>query len=420
MGTIKLSGFDPQQAGDLNARVVDALHGVAGVQGFSVVNMVPFGEPAARAGVTFDQEKKHFGGVIDFYVGDAGAIEAFGLRLLAGRFPSPDEYTVVTQNVPINPPVLITRALAAHFWPGRNPVGQQIRAMDTTFRVIGVIDHLSVSQPGAGESEDPDWTVFVPALAGENLAGTYLIRGRQAVQQITGHPPLSLCSLRQGFHPIGPQPADPAAWVAEALANHPLINAGSASVAGAQERIDAARAANLPTLGLAFTTEHAPLDSLTPGPQATYSTVGLQLTIPLVAGGAAFAAQKQAGYNRDASVAQLEATRRSVVRNVEAQWQAAQGSVNDIANAEAAALAAERALAATRTGQLLGTPSLTDVLYAIQTNGQAQLQLTQARHRHVVAMLLLKQAAGRLSIDDLVSINALLEPDSGKAMGTSP
>jgi putative ABC transport system permease protein len=177
LGTIKLSGFDPQQANDLNTRVVDALRGVAGVQAVSVVNMVPFGEPATRAGVTLDQEKKHFGGVIDFYVGDASAIEAFGLHLLAGRFPSPEEYTPINQYVPADPPVLITRTLAAHFWPDQNPIGQQIWAMDTTFKVIGVIDHLSVSQPGSGESEDPDWTVFVPAVAGPNLAGKYLVRG---------------------------------------------------------------------------------------------------------------------------------------------------------------------------------------------------------------------------------------------------
>lgn len=177
LGTIKLSGFDPQQASDLNARIVDALRGVAGVQAVSVVSAVPFGEPAVRAGVTLDQEQQRFGGVIDFYVGDASSIEAFGLRLLSGHLPSLEEYTPVTQYVPSNPPVLITRTLAEHFWPGQNPVGQQIWSMDTTFRVIGVIDHLSVSQPGGGEAEDPDWSVFVPAIAGPNLAGKYLIRG---------------------------------------------------------------------------------------------------------------------------------------------------------------------------------------------------------------------------------------------------
>lgn len=178
LGTIKLSGFDPQQSGDLNARVLNALRGVAGVETVSVINMVPFGETAVRAGVSLDQEEKNFGGVIDFYVGDVKAIEGLGLRLVAGRLPAPDEYTPVTQHVPANPPVLITRTLAAHFWPGQNPVGQQFWTMDMTFRVVGVIEHLSVTAPGGGESEDPDWSVFVPAAAGPGLAGKYLVRGR--------------------------------------------------------------------------------------------------------------------------------------------------------------------------------------------------------------------------------------------------
>jgi putative ABC transport system permease protein len=177
LGTIKLAGFDPQQANDLNARVINALRGVAGVQSTSAVNMVPFVEPAARAGVMLDPEQKQFGGVIDFYVGDSSAIEAFGLRLVAGRLPAPDEYNPVTQYVPANPPILITRTLAAHFWPGQNPVGQQVWAIGTSFKVIGVIDHLSVAAPGGGESEDPDWSVFVPAAAGPHLSGKYLIRG---------------------------------------------------------------------------------------------------------------------------------------------------------------------------------------------------------------------------------------------------
>jgi len=171
---------------------------------------------------------------------------------------------------------------------------------------------------------------------------------------------------------------------------------------------------------LTFTTQRAPLDSLPTSPQTTNNAVGLQLTIPLFAGGATVARQKQAVFTRDAEAAQLEATRRNIVRNVQAQWQAAQGSATEIVTAEAAAVAAERALAATRSGHQYGTRSLFDVLNAIQTYGQAQLELIQARHRHVVALLLLKQAAGRLSVDDLASVNALLEPEPGRATGTSP
>jgi outer membrane protein len=242
---------------------------------------------------------------------------------------------------------------------------------------------------------------------------------RQAIQELTGQAPLPLRPLRQGFRPVAPQPASPAAWVTEALAGHPLLQAGSASVIAAQERINAARAGHLPTLGLTFTTQRAPLGGLPTGPQSTNSALGLQLTIPLVQGGATLAQQKGAVHARESAAAQLEATRRHIVRNVQAQWQAAQGSVTEIATAEAAALAAARSLAAVRAGHQYGTRSLFDVLNAIQTDGQAQLELTQSRHRHVVALLLLKQAAGHLSVDDLVSINTLLETEPGRAAGNS-
>ncbi|KGI78802.1 ABC transporter permease [Oleiagrimonas soli] len=178
LGTVKLSGFDPKSANDFNARVVDALRHVDGVQSVSVISGVPFGEPGVRAGIGLDPDYKQFGGVIDFYLGDDHAAHDFGLHLISGRMPSPDDYMPVTKFVPSNAPVLITRTLAEHLWPGQNPLGKQFWGLDTQFRVIGVLDHLSVSQPGGSEAKDPDWSVFVPAIAGPNLAGKYLIRAQ--------------------------------------------------------------------------------------------------------------------------------------------------------------------------------------------------------------------------------------------------
>lgn len=179
LGTIKLDGFDPGQATDLNARVLSALRGVAGVQSATVVNAVPFSEHAGRAGVFLDHDKTQLGGVVEFYVSSPGTAEAFGLHLVSGRMPTPDEYTPVGTFVPKNPPVLITRVLAEHFWPGENPLGKTFWSGET-FRVIGVLDHLAVPEPGGGEAKDPDWSVYVPAQPGPQFAGRYLIRADPA------------------------------------------------------------------------------------------------------------------------------------------------------------------------------------------------------------------------------------------------
>ncbi|PTR35298.1 putative ABC transport system permease protein [Luteibacter sp. OK325] len=176
LGTIKLEGFDPEQANDLDARVMAGLRAVAGVQSVSAVGAVPFGEASVIAGVHLDAAGQQFGGVVDFYVTGPGAANAMGIRLLSGRMPAPDEYMSVTQFVPKEAPVLITQVLAKHFWPDENPLGKTIWSMDTHFRVIGVVDHLTVPQPGSGEEKDADWSIVVPAMPGPQFAGKYLLR----------------------------------------------------------------------------------------------------------------------------------------------------------------------------------------------------------------------------------------------------
>lgn len=180
LGLVVLNGFAPAQAVDLNARVQAGLREIPGVQSVSVVNTAPFGPRAGVAGVTTDADGKHFGGVIDFYIGGPGAIDALGLRVAQGRVPTADEYGAVVQYVPKGAPILITRALADHLWPGADALGKNLWGFDSQFRVIGVLDHLAIPAPGAGEEKDPDWSVFVPAQPGANFAGTYLLRANPA------------------------------------------------------------------------------------------------------------------------------------------------------------------------------------------------------------------------------------------------
>jgi putative ABC transport system permease protein len=50
--------------------------------------------------------------------------------------------------------------------------------MDTHFRVVGVVDHLTIPRPGAGEEKDADWSILVPAMPGPQFAGKYLLRAK--------------------------------------------------------------------------------------------------------------------------------------------------------------------------------------------------------------------------------------------------
>jgi putative ABC transport system permease protein len=180
LGTIKIEGFEPQQANDLNARVVAGLRAIPGVQSVGAIGAVPFGESGIKAGVALDAAGQQFAGVVDFYLADPAAAKAMGLRLMSGRMPAPDDYMAVAQIVPKEAPILITRVLAEHLWPGENPLNKTLWGLYTHFRVIGVVDHLTIPQPGAGEEKDADWSILVPALPGSQFAGKYLLRADPA------------------------------------------------------------------------------------------------------------------------------------------------------------------------------------------------------------------------------------------------
>lgn len=175
LGIVQLAGFQPENAADINARVLGAIRQVQGVTAAGVISALPFGNPGTRAGVFVDEGLQRSGGVLDFYLMEPAALDALGLTLVAGRLPTADEYAPIDAYLPANPPVLVTEELAQRYWPGESALGRSIWAMDTRLQVIGVIEHLSVTQPGGGEALGADWSLVVPAQPGPKLAGRYVV-----------------------------------------------------------------------------------------------------------------------------------------------------------------------------------------------------------------------------------------------------
>lgn len=245
---------------------------------------------------------------------------------------------------------------------------------------------------------------------GNTLAAELAVAdAREALAQLTGTAPATLQPLRRVLA-AQPLPDDAEAWGQRALQANPTLRALQRDVQASEERIGAARAGHLPTLSLGVDTTQRRGDAVAAFDAGrTPTVVGVRLTVPLFAGGAVAAAADRAGFQRDAAREQLEAGRRAVLRDVRAQHLAVGQGEAQLRATQAAVEAAERALGATRTGLTLGTRSTTDLLLAIQTLASAQNAQTQARHRHVLALLALHQAAGSLGDAELAAVNALLE-----------
>lgn len=248
------------------------------------------------------------------------------------------------------------------------------------------------------------------ARSGTLAAELTLSDSREALAQLTGLPAPTLQPLRAD---VAAQPLiDSAeAWVARALKANPGLRALQLDLQASEQRIAGARAGHLPTLSLGVDTARTRGDglALSDSPR-TGTQISLSLSLPIFAGGAVSAAVDRAGFQRDAAREQLEAGRRGVQREVRAEYLTVEQGAARFASAQRAVDAAERALAATRTGLTLGTRTTTDLLLAIQTLASAQNAQTEARHGHVLALLALHAAAGSLDDAALGAVNALLAP----------
>ena len=240
-----------------------------------------------------------------------------------------------------------------------------------------------------------------------------LMDAKEALAQITGRTPGDLKPLALDLPALPPQPADPQAWGQQALQANPGLQAQRLNLTASEQRIAAARAAHWPTLRVGVDSANQRQTGIAPLDNGRMQTqLALRLNIPLFAGGATQSQVRQAGYQRDATRDQLEIIQRSLLRETQAQYQAVLAGAALMQSGRAAVEASTQMLASTRAGQPLGTRTMTDLLQAIQTQAAAQNAEAQARHRYVLATLLLQQAAGSLGEVELAAVNLLLKDSS--------
>ena len=236
---------------------------------------------------------------------------------------------------------------------------------------------------------------------------------RRALEQITDHPVVGLKKLRDNLPMQPPKPADARAWVDAAMQGNPVILAAHYAVSADEHRVSAARAGHLPTLNATLQYgKFGSWSSAVPG-AAGYgpgvTTIGLMLNVPLFSGGLTQSQVRQALAQRDEDQGTLESRRRQAARDAHNYYNLVLDGIDQVDAARTSVEAARKSLASMRAGYEIGTQSLTNVVFAIQTLANSQNEYTYVRHQFILNKLLLKQAAGEVSVNDLEDINKLLE-----------
>jgi outer membrane protein len=233
----------------------------------------------------------------------------------------------------------------------------------------------------------------------EKLAGEYVAL-----------PPMQLTKSLPALDPI--QLDD---WVTVALQQNPQIRIQQAALTAASKEVSKNMAAHAPTLDLvANRAGNYSSGSLSSPAALTIRSnsyqAGLQLTIPLYAGGATQSKVREAVALAEKAKEELTGAQRNAISQVRQTFAGVMNSQAQVEALEAAVEASQNSVESNKIGFKVGTRINPDVLNAEQQLYTVMRDLNKARVDAVMQSLKLKATTGSLDADDLAAVEKLMQP----------
>lgn len=261
---------------------------------------------------------------------------------------------------------------------------------------------------------DDTSTRLASARAQRIAAQGELENARSDLQKITGSFYASLAALRTDSALQQPVPMDVHAWMDQSRDGNPAVRAEIAALEAARLEVERAQAEHLPTFDLVASSVHSfqSHNLTTPDDYSTHGAqhqIGVQISVPLFAGGAVVSKVAEARGGLDKADADLEAARRSVASDAQ---RAFAGVLNGMAQVDALNVAVQsgtNAVKGNEAGFRVGVRTNVDVLNAQQQLFAARRDLSKARYDVLLQGIKLKAAAGVLAETDLMALNTLLQ-----------
>ena len=249
------------------------------------------------------------------------------------------------------------------------------------------------------------------AISAELKSRNDLDTALELLQEITGVKYQKVSSLKKSFPLLAPKPAELEAWVKAAERQNFSLIATRYGVVQAQENIKMKQAGHLPTINLAggYRNEYQSVHDVISSSRDQAATVGLAVTMPIFAGGRVTAEVRQAMYQYQGALAELERCHRGVVSGVRQAYLGTWSGISQIKADLQAIKAAESALKAMQANYAVGRKTMTEVLDAQSKLYAAQTGYAKDEHSYILLMLKLKMLVGSLKVADLVEVNTWIE-----------
>lgn len=227
-------------------------------------------------------------------------------------------------------------------------------------------------------------------------------------QTITGS---DLSVLAATFQVLPMESDDYDVWRDRALRHNPQIIAHRHALDAAQREVKEARAGHLPTVNLYASSGHQESSS-----EATYDqrystdSYGVQVSVPLYAGGGVAARARKAADNLEKQRFDGEAMKAEILNELRRQLNLFHSSRAKVKAYQFAVDSAQEAVSAMRKSVLGGERVNTDVLQAEQQLYDALRNRAEARYAYLLSWLAVREQAGVLSSADIEAVDHHFTP----------
>ena len=215
-----------------------------------------------------------------------------------------------------------------------------------------------------------------------------------------------LAPLQASFAQFALQPAAYQAWHELALANNPQLASGRQALEVARFEVQRNRAGHLPRVTAYATSRRTQSDnSNTYDQRYDTNTIGVEVSMPLFAGGAVSASTRQASRTLEQAEYELEGQTRTTLIELRRQYNACVSGAARLRAYGRALSSAQALVQSTRQSVLGGERVNLDVLNAEQQLATTRRDLAQARYDYLLAWVKLHYAAGTLREEHLSRVD---------------
>jgi macrolide transport system ATP-binding/permease protein len=174
---LRSAGYDATHARIFNDRLLDYARTLPGVESAAYARVMPFSyNPYSSAPIEIDgyQPTPNEQPTAEYNEVGEGYFTTLGIPLISGReFVRADD-----ENAPLV--AIVNEAMAAKYWPGKDPVGQRLKVKDRWTQIVGVAKLINYQT----KLEKPKLFFYVPRRQNFSVSGAMLIRTSQAPEAI--------------------------------------------------------------------------------------------------------------------------------------------------------------------------------------------------------------------------------------------